>query len=79
MHRHRQVHLWITEGDYRLLRELADDRNETLSSVMRRLIRGTRRAPVESGAARGILSARPVDASSLRLRMQATDVDGGRT
>jgi hypothetical protein len=37
--RHRQLHLWITEHDYSLLRELADERRETLSAVIRRLIK----------------------------------------
>lgn len=39
MHRHRQLHLWITEHDYSLLRNLAEERKETLSSVIRRLIK----------------------------------------
>ena len=45
MHRHRQLHLWITEHDYSLLRELADERGETLSSVIRRLIKLHRAGP----------------------------------
>jgi hypothetical protein len=45
MHRHRQLHLWITEHDYSLLRELADERGETLSSVIRRLIKLHRPGP----------------------------------
>lgn len=39
MNRHRQLHLWITDQDYSLLRELADERKETLSSVVRKLIK----------------------------------------
>lgn len=39
MYRHRQLHLWITEHDYSLLRGLAEERKETLSSVIRRLIK----------------------------------------
>ena len=39
MYRNRQLHLWITEHDYALLRELADERKQTLSSVIRRLIK----------------------------------------
>jgi len=35
----RQVHLWMTEGEYHLLRELARDRHESASSLVRRLIR----------------------------------------
>jgi hypothetical protein len=39
MTRHRQLHLWITDHDYALLKDLAVERNETLSSVVRRLIK----------------------------------------
>jgi hypothetical protein len=39
MYRHRQLHLWITEHDYRVLRTWANSRQETLSSVIRRLIK----------------------------------------
>jgi hypothetical protein len=39
MYRHRQLHLWITEHDYRVLRTLANARQETLSCVIRRLIK----------------------------------------
>ena len=39
MYRHRQLHLWITEHDYSLLRDLAGERHETMSSVIRRLIK----------------------------------------
>jgi hypothetical protein len=39
MRGHRQLHLWITEADYSLLSGLAAARRETLSSVIRRLIK----------------------------------------
>ena len=39
MYRHRQLHLWITDHDYRVLRTLANARQETLSAVIRRLIK----------------------------------------
>ena len=39
MNRYRQLHLWITDHDYSLLRDLAEERKETLSSVIRRLIK----------------------------------------
>lgn len=39
MYRHRQLHLWITDHDYCVLRTLANARQETLSSVIRRLIK----------------------------------------
>jgi hypothetical protein len=39
MYRHRQLHLWITDHDYVVLRSLANERNESLSSVVRKLIK----------------------------------------
>ena len=39
MHRHRQLHLWITDHDYTTLREIALEKQETLSAVIRRLIK----------------------------------------
>ena len=39
MHRHRQVHLWITEYDYDELSAQARRRGETISSIIRRLIK----------------------------------------
>lgn len=35
----RQVHVWMTEGEYQVLRALARDRRESASSLVRRLIR----------------------------------------
>lgn len=35
----RQLHIWVSEGEYHLLRELAKDRQESVSAVVRRLIR----------------------------------------
>ena len=39
MDQHRQLHLWITECDYWRLRDLAAERRETLSAVIRRMIK----------------------------------------
>jgi hypothetical protein len=39
MQQHKQMHLWITEADYGLLRRLAEERRETMSTVIRRLIK----------------------------------------
>ena len=58
MYRHRQLHLWITDHDYTCLKSLADERNETLSSVVRHLIKLHRPDPAfgEGPAAkRGVL------------------------
>jgi hypothetical protein len=46
MYRHRQLHLWITDHDYYLLRDIAEERHETLSSVIRRLIKLHRPCPL---------------------------------
>jgi hypothetical protein len=35
----RQVHVWMTEGEYQVLHALARDRHESASSLVRRLIR----------------------------------------
>jgi len=39
MYRHRQLHLWISEHDYVALRAVASARGETLSAVIRHLIK----------------------------------------
>jgi hypothetical protein len=51
MYRHRQLHLWVTDHDYSLLRDLAAERKETLSSVIRRLIKLQRPEPSFAGSA----------------------------
>jgi hypothetical protein len=51
MYRHRQLHLWITDHDYYLLRDIADERKETLSSVIRRLIKLHRPCPLAAEGA----------------------------
>jgi hypothetical protein len=51
MYRHRQLHLWVTDHDYSLLRDLAAERKETLSSVVRRLIKSQRPEPSFGGRA----------------------------
>jgi hypothetical protein len=48
MHRHRQLHLWITDYDYLLLREQADEGKETMSAVVRRLIKLHRPEPFDA-------------------------------
>jgi hypothetical protein len=53
MTRQRQLHLWITDHDYSLLRELAEERKETLSSVIRRLIKANRPEPMFPTASSG--------------------------
>ena len=42
MRQHRQIHLWITESDYLLLREQSEDERESVSGILRRLIRNER-------------------------------------
>lgn len=39
---HTQCHFWISEVDYIFLKQLADSRGETLSAIVRQLIRQAR-------------------------------------
>ncbi len=42
MRQHRQIHLWITESDYLLLHEQAAEERDSVSALLRRLIRNER-------------------------------------
>jgi len=42
MFQHRQIHVWISESDYLLLREEATITRESVSSMIRRLIKQER-------------------------------------
>lgn len=42
MRQHRQIHLWITESDYLLLREQSVEEKDSISGLLRRLIRNER-------------------------------------
>lgn len=39
MRQHRQIHVWISESDYRLLREQSAEESQSVSAILRRLIR----------------------------------------
>jgi uncharacterized protein (DUF1778 family) len=42
MFQHRQIHVWISESDYLLLHEQADLTRESVSALIRRLIKSER-------------------------------------
>lgn len=42
MRQHRQIHLWLSESDYLLLREQSVEEQESVSGILRRLIRNER-------------------------------------
>jgi hypothetical protein len=42
MYQHRQIHVWISESDYLLLHEQADVTRESVSALIRRLIKNER-------------------------------------
>lgn len=42
MYRHRQIHVWISESDYLLLREQTQATRESVSAQIRRLIKTER-------------------------------------
>ena len=64
MYRHRQLHLWITDYDYVVLRSLAHEQNESLSAVIRKLIKlqrpGTSAALESEADSAGCASLPPV-------------------
>ena len=42
MRQHRQIHLWVSESDYLLLHEQAAEEQDSVSAILRRLIRNER-------------------------------------
>jgi hypothetical protein len=42
MYQHRQIHVWISESDYLLLREQATVTRESVSALIRRFIKSER-------------------------------------
>lgn len=42
MDQHRQIHVWISESDYRLLREQVAVTRDSVSAQIRRMIKGER-------------------------------------
>lgn len=43
MDQHRQIHVWISESDYLMLREQSEVTRESVSTLIRRLIKSERR------------------------------------
>jgi hypothetical protein len=76
MSRLRQIHLWITESDYLLLREQAVERRETLSAWLRRLIRAHRLRGQEAGP-RHVAGATAPPASEACIDGPVSGVGGG--
>ena len=42
MYQHRQIHVWISESDYQLLHEQSDVTRESVSALIRRMIKAER-------------------------------------
>lgn len=42
MRQHRQIHVWITDSDYLMLHELSNEFRESVSAILRRLIKSER-------------------------------------
>lgn len=42
MYQHRQIHVWISESDYLMLREQAEVTRESVSALIRRMIKSER-------------------------------------
>ncbi len=52
MYQHRQIHVWISESDYLLLREQAVVTRESVSALIRRLIKSERQRLKDEGPMR---------------------------
>lgn len=52
MYQHRQIHVWISESDYLLLREQAVVTRESVSALIRRLIKCERQRLKDEGPMR---------------------------
>jgi hypothetical protein len=52
MYQHRQIHVWITESDYLMLREQSVEARESVSAILRRLLKHERQrmSDTEAGA-----------------------------
>jgi hypothetical protein len=42
MRQHRQIHVWITESDYLMLHEQSAEEQDSVSAILRRLIKSER-------------------------------------
>ncbi len=51
MYQHRQIHVWISESDYFLLREQAEVTRESVSALIRRMIKSERQRLKHADAA----------------------------
>jgi len=42
MYQHRQIHVWISESDYLMLHERSTEEQESVSAILRKLIKAER-------------------------------------
>ncbi len=56
MYQHRQIHVWISESDYLLLHEQADVTRESVSALIRRMIKNERQRLKQEESVRTTLS-----------------------
>jgi len=42
MYQHRQIHVWISESDYLMLHERSEAEQESVSAILRKLIKAER-------------------------------------
>jgi len=42
MYQHRQIHVWISESDYLMLHERSAEEQESVSAILRKLIKAER-------------------------------------
>ena len=70
MRQHRQIHLWISESDYLLLHEQAAEEQDSVSAILRRLIRNERHRIRDDGQ-RGPSQAAVVDTGEFTSQVAA--------
>lgn len=78
MYQHRQIHVWISESDYLLLHEQAEVTRESVSALIRRMIKGERQRLKQADAvATEVIEVQAGAEAPASIRLNASD--GGRS
>jgi len=79
MYQHRQIHVWISESDYLLLHEQSDVTRESVSALIRRLIKSERqRLKHEECARMSVLVVASEDPNGVRDDQTSDQSECGR-
>lgn len=72
MYQHRQIHVWISESDYLLLREQAEVTRESVSALIRRMIKGERQRLKQADAVQNETDIVSIDAAQEMIESLAS-------